>query len=343
MTAGEQVRLTYTTTVEGADRPIYFLAKGLFLRKAFLLPDNPQNPGKPWTGVREEAEKKFSKDILVGGEDIMELRIDVVSSFPGGPGRTGRDVLERYISDVDLFVIPTGPAWNQKSTQGNFFDTIRDPLEKYIEKENIKILERVTLDEFSNTGELAVLIKERLLADVEHDMMRPAIVKKPNDFLGEINSKLGFLLRFKVDPDIGEAILKTFPKKAGKADEIFLPLILDQVADSREQFRVAFTVFPRDLIQETSRKSMERGLKFMPPYALHQGSENQNTFSKLLIQLNQRFREDEKPDEEKLKSETLKASVDKRIAERKGAFKDEKLQSAFSERQSAKKRKDEGG
>ena len=135
------------------------------------------------------------------------------------------------------------------------------------------------------------------------------------------NSKLGFLLRFKVDPDIGEAILRTFPKKAGKSDEIFLPLILEQVADSKEQFRVTFMVFPRDLIQETSRKSMERGLKFMPPYALHQGSENQNTFSKLLIQLNQRFREDEKPDEEKLKSETLKASVDKRIADRKGTFK----------------------
>ena len=264
LTAGEQIRLTYTTTVEGADRPIYFLAKGFFLRKAFLVPDNPQNPGKPWTGTREEAEKKFNKDVMVGGDDIMELRIDVANSFPGGPGRTGRDVLDRYISDVDLFVIPTGAAWNQKSTQGNFFDTIRDPLEKYIEKEDIKILEKVTLDEFSNTGELAVLIKERLLADIEHEVARPTVIKKPNDFIGEIDSKLGFLLRFKVDPDIGEAILRTFPKKAGKSDEIFLPLILEQVADSKEQFRVTFTVFPRDLIQETSRKSMERGLKFMP-------------------------------------------------------------------------------
>ena len=88
---------------------------------------------------------------------------------------------------------------------------------------------------------------------------------------------------------------------------------------------------------------MERGLKFMPPYALHQGSENQNTFSKLLILLNQRFREDEKPEEDKLKSEKLKASVDKRVSERKGAFKDEKVQAAFKDRVSAKKRKEEGG
>ena len=79
----------------------------------------------------------------------------------------------------------------------------------------------------------------------------------------------------------------------------------------------------------------------MPPYALHQGAENQNTYSKLLILLNQRFREDEKPEEDKLKSATLKASVDKRIAERKSKFTDEKLKSAFKDRVSAKKRKEE--
>ena len=343
LTAGEQVRITYTTTVDGADGPIYFLAKGFFLRKAFLIPDNPESPGKPWVGTREDAEKKFSKDALVRGDDIVEVRIDTLNSFPGGPGRTDRNVLERYLSQASLYILPGGGAWNQKSTQGNFFDSVRDPLDKYIEREDIKILDKVTLDEFGNTGEVTLLIKERLLADVEHEVARPSVVKNPNDNLGEINMKLGFLLKFKMDTDIGEAVLKTFPKKAGKNDEVYLPLVLERVAEAKEQYRVTFLVFPRDLIQETSRKSMERGLKFMPPYALHQGAENQNTYSKLLIQLNQRFREDEKPEDEKLKSEKLKASVDKRISDRKGAFKDEKVQAAFSDRQAAKKRKDDGG
>lgn len=66
------------------------------------------------------------------------------------------------------------------------------------------------------------------------------------------------------------------------------------------------------------------------------------TFSKLLILLNQRFNEDEKPEENKLKSEKIKASVDKRIADRKGAFTDEKVAAAFKDRAEAKKRK-EGG
>ena len=88
---------------------------------------------------------------------------------------------------------------------------------------------------------------------------------------------------------------------------------------------------------------MERGLKFQPPYALHQGSENQVTFSKLLILINQRFREDEKPDEEKLKSAKLQASVEKRISEQKWKFTDDKVASAFKERAVAKKRRDEGG
>ena len=340
---GEQVRLTYTTTVEGADGPVFFLAKGFFLRKSFYIPDNPQSPGKPWSGPRDEAEQKFSKDVMVQGDDAIEIRIDAVNSFPGGPGRTDRNVLERYISAPTLYVFPGGGGWNQKSTQGNFFDSIRDPLDKYIEREDLKVIENVVVDEFGNLGEVTVMIKERLMADIDHEVARPSVVKNPEKFVGEINMKCGFLLKFKIDETIGESLLRTFPKKAGKDDEIYLPLILENVANARERFRVTFQVFPRDLIEERSRKSMERGLKFMPPYALHQGSENQNTFSKLLILLNQRFREDEKPEEDKLKSEKLKASVDKRVSERKGAFKDEKVQAAFKDRVSAKKRKEEGG
>ena len=80
----------------------------------------------------------------------------------------------------------------------------------------------------------------------------------------------------------------------------------------------------------------------MPPYALHQGAENHNTYSKLLIAMSQRFREDEKPEDEKLKSEKLVASVQKRMADQKHKFVDEKMKSAFQDRVAAKKRKDEG-
>ena len=342
LTAGEQVRLTYTTAVGESAGPVYFLAKGFFLRKSFYIKEDPKNPGKHWAGTREEAEKRFSKDVLVHGEDIMEIRIDVVNSFPGGPGRTGREVLERYLSGSKLMIFPGGGGWNPKSTQGNFFDAIRDPLDKYVEREDLKIIDNIVIDEFLNTGEIALMVKERLVEGVEHDVARPSVIKKPNENIGEINMKLGFLLSFRMDEGIAEALARGFPKKAGKEVEAYLPLLLERVEDSREQYRVTFRVFPRDLIEERGRNSMERGLKFMPPYALHQGSENQNTFSKLLILLNQRFREDEKPEEDKLKSEKLKASIDKRIEERKGHHTDEKLKAAFSDRVSAKKRKEEG-
>lgn len=342
LTPGEQVRLTYTTTLADSDGPVYFLAKGFFLRKSFYIPDDPRSPGKPWTGPRDEAEKTLSKDAVVRGDDVIEIRVDSVNSFPGGPGRTGRNVLDRYLSQPKLYVIPGGGGWNQKSTQGNFFDGVRDPLDRYLEREDLKTIDRVVMDEFVNTGGVTVLIKERLLADVQHEVARPSVIKNPNDNIGEINAKLGFLLYFRMDETMAESLVRTFPKKAGKEVDVFLPLILDRVADAREQYRVTFRVFPRDLVEERGRKSMERGLKFMPPYALHQGSENQNTFSKLLILLNQRFHEDEKPEEEKLKSEKLKASVDRRVAERKSHFTDEKIRSAFQERVAAKKRKDEG-
>lgn len=339
---GEQFRLVYTTTVEGADRPVYFLAKGVFLRKSFFIPEDPKNPGKPWTGSRDDAEKTVSSDAIVRGEDVIEIRIDTVNSFPGGPGRTGRDVLDRYLSQPKLYIIPGGGGWNQKSTQGNFFDAIRDPLDKYLERDDLKIIDPVVIDEFMNTGEISILIKEQLIAGIDHEVARPSVIKKPNDNLGEINIKLGFLLYFRMDEGIAESLARMFPQKAGKEVDVFLPLILDNVADSREQYRVTFRVFPRDLIEARGKNTMERGLKFQPPYALHQGSENQTTFSKLLILLNQRFREDEKPEDEKLKSEKLKASVDKRISERKGHFTDEKLAASFKDRVSAKKRKEEG-
>ena len=163
------------------------------------------------------------------------------------------------------------------------------------------------------------------------------------DHLREINTGVGFLLYFKMTEEVKESVMRTFNKKVGKEEEVYLPLMLERVADSKEQYRVTFRVFPRDLVEERSRNSMERGLQFMPPYTLHPGSENQNTFSKLLIALSQRFREDEKPEEEKLKSEKLVASVQNRIAEQQHKFTDDKIKSAFQDRVAAKKRKEDGG
>jgi hypothetical protein len=77
----------------------------------------------------------------------------------------------------------------------------------------------------------------------------------------------------------------------------------------------------------------------MPPYALHAGAENQNTFSKLLIILDKQNREDQRPEVEKVKSEKLKVSVEKRITERRHSFTDDKLKKAFKGRVVAKKQK----
>ena len=180
---GEQIQVSYTMNVEGADRPVYFTGKGFFLRKSFYIADNPSNPGKPWTGSREEAGEKFSKDLVVAGEDIIEIRVDSVSSFPNGPGSLRRDVLDRYLSSAVLYILPGGGPWNQKSSQGNYFDGVQNPLEKILEKEDVKIVDSVTLDEFENLGDLSVVVNERLLADVEHEVARPSVVKKPNDYI----------------------------------------------------------------------------------------------------------------------------------------------------------------
>ena len=159
----------------------------------------------------------------------------------------------------------------------------------------------------------------------------------------DINSALGFLLSFKMDYEVKERMMRVVPNKVGGDDEIYLPLILDRVNDAKESFRVTFRLFPRDIIVEQGRNRSDLGMKFMPPFALHPGAENHNAYSKLLITLSQRFREDEKPDEEKLKSEKLVASVQARISEQKDKFTDEKVKSAFQDRAEAKKRKEDGG
>ena len=338
---GEPITLSYSVEVDGADKPIYFVGKAYFLRKSYYVADNPANSGKPWTGPREEAKEKLPKDVFVRGEDIIEIRVDSVTSMPNGRGRLPRDILERYLSKAKLYVIPGGGGWAQRSTQGHFFNNIREPLDKYLEKDGVKLIEKVTLDEFSNMGNVTMMVEGMLLSGVEHDKIREVMVKKPNDYLREINTTVGFLLHFQMTDEIKDMVIRTLPDKAGKENDVFLPLMLEYVADSVEQYRVTFRIFPRDLVENRSRNSTDRGLHFKPPNTLHPGSENQVIFSKLLIALSKHFREDEKPDEEKLKSEKLQASVQARISEQSHKFTDKKIKSAFQNRVEAKKREDD--
>ena len=340
---GEQLQISYTMEVEGADRPIYFMAKAYFLRKSFYIAEDPNNPGKHWAGPREVATEKFPKNVIVAGNDIIEVRADSVTSFPNGPGALQKDVLDRYLSGAQLYIVPGGGPWAQKSTQGNFFEDIREPLDKFLERDNIKVIESTTLQSFTNLGDITLLIKERLLADVDHEVARPGVIKKPNNYLREINNNIGFLLHFKMDEDIKETIMRSVPNKAGAEEDVHLPLVLERISESKEQYRITFRLFPRDLVEERGRKAMMGGggVKFMPPYALYPGAENHNTYSKLLIALSQRFREDEKPEEDKLKSEKLVASVQKRVADQQHKFTDEKVRAAFQDRVAAKKRKEE--
>ncbi len=337
---GEPITLSYAVEVDGADKPVYFVGKAYFLRKSYYVEDNPTNPGQPWTGPREEAKEKLPQDVFVRGEDIIEIRVDSVTSMPNGRGRLPRDILERYLSKAKLYVIPGGGGWAQRSTQGHFFNNIREPLDKYLEKDGVKLIEKVTLDEFGNMGNVTMMVEGMLLSGVEHDKIRKVMLKKPNNHLREINTIVGFLLHFQMTDEIKDIAIRTLPDKAGKENDVFLPLMLEYVADSVEQYRVTFRVFPRDLVENRARNSMDRGLHFKPPNTLHPGSENQLIFSKLLIALSQRFREDEKPDEEKLKSEKLQASVQERISEQSHKFTDEKMKSAFQNRVAAKKRED---
>ena len=338
---GEKVQVSYTMMVEGAERPIYFIAKGFYLRKSFYIADNYLDPGKSWTGSREEAVAQFSKDIIVSGEDILEVRIDTLTSFPNGPGSLRSEVLDHYLSGAVLYVLPGGSVWNQRSNQGNFFEGIQQELDKFLARDNIKLLQQVSLEEFGNLGDISVLINEQLLADLDHELARPMVIEKPNEYLRDINASIGFLLSFKINSDLKEAMMRVVPNKIGAEDEVYLPLILDRVNDAQSQYRIRFRLFPRDLSGNRGYKKSDLGVRFMPPYALHPGAENHNTYSKLLIVLSQRFLEDNKPEEDKLKSEKLVASVQQRINEQKDKFIDEKVKLAFQERTADRKRRDE--
>ena len=338
---GEKVQVSFTMPAEGAARPVYFIAKGFFLRKSYYIAGNHQDSGKPWTGPREEALAQFPRHVFVDGEDILQVRIDALTSFPNGSGSVPKEVLNHYLSGAVLYVLPGGGVWNQKSNQGNFFEGIQQELDKFLSRENIKKLQQVSLEEFANLGEISVSISEQLLAGVNHEVARPSVVKKPNDYLRDINASLGFLLSFKMNNDLKDAMGRLVPNKIGAEDEVYLPLFLDRVNDAQGKYRISFRLFPRDLIGNRGYRNSNLGLRFMPPYALHPGPENHNTYSKLLIVLSRRFQEDSKSEEDKLKSEKVIASVQQQIAAQRDKFVDEKVKLAFQERTALRKRRDE--
>jgi len=340
LSSGEPLQLSYFAVGPGGGKPIYFLAKAYFLRRSFFVQKNPLNPTKPWVGSREEAKKSLSNDVYVRGEDIAEVRVDTLTCMPNGPAIISSEIIEKYCWDPKLFCIPGGGGWSQRSNQGDYFKSIRDPLEKYIVKDGGKTIEKFVIDQMGNLGNIELALEENLLEDIDDDALHGIVVDNPNDHLQTINAKVGFLLYFRIDDKVATSLIKLFDKKIGKEDEVYLPLFLDGLKKTAKGFRAMFRVFPRDLIENRSSRNIDRGLNFMPPHNLHPGSQNQNTYSKLLIVVNQCFQEDEKSDEHKKKSEKLVSSVQKRIAEQQNKFTDEKLRSAFQERVVAKKRKD---
>ena len=57
---------------------------------------------------------------MLAWDDIIEIRVDSVTSFPNDPGSLRCDVLDRYLSQAILYILPGGGPWNQKITPGDF-------------------------------------------------------------------------------------------------------------------------------------------------------------------------------------------------------------------------------
>ena len=159
--------------------------------------------------------------------------------------------------------------------RAHFFKSIRDPLDKYIGQTAVKHIENIQIVEFGNLGEITITLKEDLLGGIEYDKLLQVMVSKPNDYLREINTFVGFLVHFNIAENVKEGLLRTFNRKVGKEEEVFIPLILETRCRVKRTVSTEVSRFPRDLVEERSKNSMERGLQFMPPYTLHPGSENQ--------------------------------------------------------------------
>ena len=345
MELGEKIEVLYEMPLaQAGGNTVYFAANCTFLQEAIYLPN--LQTGKPWIASRDATEKKLGEGGLRQGEEVLQLRVDKITCFPNAPESFTAAQIEPYIFKPVLYCISGGGMWAKKVA--DYFEGIQDDIHKYLEeidkKENLKTIENVQLIDFG-VDNISLFTPGSLLAGIEHDKIMPSMMKKPNDNLLPLNSCIGFLLKFEIADEIKELLMRTFPQKAGKEVEIWLPLTLGNIQESEPpKERVAFQIFPRDLVQETDprKRSKALGLKFMPPFTLHPNAEDHNTYRKLMVAIGQRLKDDSRPEEEKNKIASVQASVAKRQSETKGQRVDENMRKAFQKRVEATKRKDAG-
>jgi hypothetical protein len=281
------------------------------------------------------------------GEEVLQLRVDKLTCFPNAPESFTSDQFDPYVFKATLYCITGGGMWAKKVA--DHFEGIQDDIHKHLEdmekKEFLKTIDNVKLIDFG-VDSISMFTPGSLLSGIEHDKLMPSMFKKPNDNLMVLNSCVGFILKFEVADEIKELLMRTFSQKAGKEVEIWLPLTLGNIQEAEPpKERVAFQIFPRDLVQETDprKRSKALGLKFMPPFTLHPNPEDHNTYRKLMVAIGQRLRDDSRPEEEKNKVASVQAAVAQRQQETKGDRVDENMRKAFAKRVEATKRNDDAG
>lgn len=343
MEPGEAIEVAYSMPLAEAEgNTLYFNAAGVYVQTAFYLP-NAKEPAKPWVGSKEATEKKFGENAMKQADEVLQVRIDKITVYPTGPESFTGDQIAPYVFKPQLHILAGGGVWAKRGGAG-YFESIPDPLEKYLEKVEEKKLigGGINLVEFG-VDTITVMLPERLLPGIDHDSVRPSVLKKPNDNLQIINSGLGFLLKFEIADEIKELMMRTYPQKVGKEVEIWLPLTLGQLSEAEPpKERAVFQLFPRDLTIENNpaRRKKNPGVKFVPPFTLHPNAEDHNTYRKLMVAMGQRMKDDSRPDEEKNKLASVQASVAERHTKTRGKYVDENMKKAFSARQEARKRKD---
>lgn len=349
LSPGEPIQFHYHMTIPTTKdaRNLNFTAKGLYLNTSIYVPQDPNNPGKSWSGSREQAEKIFGKEYLVRGEEVLEIRISDVSAFSHRTSSLGREILSNYIFTPSLYIFPGGGPWSKRSQgSGRYFEGIPNDIPALIEKtEGLKAIMSGLVIVECGVDTISLTHPEMIMADIDHDSARPMLLRDPNKNLREINAGLGFLLEFEVSDPIREALARTIPNKAGKETFVYLPLSLaGTVQLSKGGWRYNFLIYPRDLLEDrgAQRKRGGLALKFAPLYALHPKSEDQNTYRKLMIAIGQRIKDDSKPENERAKIASVASAMEQRQREMHDKHVDDKLKQAFMKRQEARRQKDMG-
>ncbi len=343
---GEKIEVSYELPLaQAGGNTIFFTAACTFLQEAIFI-SNAQT-GKPWIGSRDTTEKKLGEGALKQGEEVLQVRVDKITCFPNAPEAFTSDQFDPYIFKPVLYCITGGGMWAKKVA--DYLEGIQDDIHKHLEemekKEQLKTITNVKLIDLG-VDNISLFTPGSLLSGIEHDKLMPSMFKKANDNLMPLNSCIGFILKFEVADEIKELLMRTFAQKAGKEVEVWLPLTLGNIQEAEPpKERVAFQIFPRDLVQETDprKRNKSLGLKFMPPFTLHPNAEDHNTYRKLMVAIGQRIKDDSRPDEEKNKIASVQASVAQRQSETKGQRVDEDMRKQFQKRVDAKKRKEAAG